>query len=56
MLFMKPLKFFIYVQAYVMDYDVSNMENAESNVYLLIGIEQASESGSISEVNQFALI
>ena len=34
---MKPLKFFVYVQVYIMDHDVTNMEIAESNVYVSAG-------------------
>ena len=34
---MKPLKFFVYIQIYIMDHDVTNMEVAESNIYVLAG-------------------
>ena len=34
---MKPLKFFVYVQVYIMDHDITNMENAESNVHVFVG-------------------
>ena len=40
MLFMKPFKFFGYIQVYVMDYYVMNTEMAESNVYVVVGSEQ----------------
>ena len=52
MLFMKLFKFFVYVQIYVIDYNVTNMEMAETNVYVLLGSERESESDDIAaEVN-----
>ena len=50
MLFTKPFKFFVYAQVYVMDYYVMNMEMVESNVYVLVGSEQESESDDGAEV------
>ena len=54
MLFMKPFKFFVHVQVYVMDYDIMNTEMEESNVYVLAGLEWESESDNIAEVNYLA--
>ena len=39
---MKLFKFYVYVQVYVMDYDVMNTEMKESNVYMLVESEQES--------------
>ena len=39
MLFMKPFKFSVHVQVYVMDYNIMNTEMEESNVYMLVSLE-----------------
>ena len=31
------IRFFVYIQVYVVDYCVTNMEMVESNVYVLVG-------------------
>ena len=49
-MFMKLLKFFVYIQVYVMDYDVISTEIAESNVYVLVGSERELESNNITKV------
>ena len=48
--FTKPFKFFIYIKIYVMDYYVTNTEMAASNVHVLLGSEQESESDDSTEV------
>ena len=47
---MKPFKFFVYVQIYVMYYYITNMEMAESNAYVLLGSEQKSDYDDSTEV------
>ena len=54
MLFMKPFKFSVHVQVYVVDYDIMNTEMEESNVCMLISLEWELESDNIAEVNCFA--
>ena len=39
MLLMKPFKFSVHVQVYVMDYNIMNTEMEESNVYMLVSLE-----------------
>ena len=50
MLFMKLFKLFVYVQIYIMYYYVTNTEMVESNVYMLFGLEQKSDSDNSAEV------
>ena len=47
---MKPFKFFVYAQVYIIDCNVPNTEMAGSNVYMLVNLEQESESDDIAEV------
>ena len=51
MLFMKPFKVFVYIQVYVIDYDVTNTEMVDSNVYVLVVSKWESQSDDIAEVN-----
>ena len=38
-LFVKPFKFSVHVQVYIMDYYIMNTEMEESNVYRLVSLE-----------------
>ena len=48
---MKPFKCFIYVQVYVMDYYIMNMEMAKSKIYMLVSSERELESDYSAEMD-----
>ena len=48
-MFMKLLKFFVYIQVYVMDYDITN-KKLRTNISVLVGSERELESNNIAEV------
>ena len=48
---MKLIKFFVYIQVYIMEYYVTNVEMVESNIYVVVGSEQESQYDDITEVN-----
>ena len=56
---MKRFKYFVYIlvySTYVMNNYIMIIKIVESNVYLLVGSEQESESDDSTEVKRFALI
>ena len=52
----KLFRFFVYVQVYVIAYDVMNTEMVKCNVYVLVSTEQESESDNSTEMKYSNLL